>query len=183
MERSQKERVLAGELHMANNSELASDHLRAHDLLARFNATQATKEAERRELLKQLLGSFGEGAVLRPTLRCDYGYNISIGAHTFVNYDCVLLDCNTIGQEDQTAPGAHIYTATHPLDAATHQSGAEYALPVRIANGAWIGGGSIICPGVIIGENTVVGASSVVAKDPSPDVLAAGHPARMIRTY
>lgn len=96
---------------------------------------------------------------------------------------CCVHAVKIIGKEDQTAPGLHIYTATHPLDAATHQSEAEYALPVRIANGAWIGGGSIICPGGIIGENTVVGASSVVAKDPSPNVLVAGHPARMIRTY
>jgi maltose O-acetyltransferase len=55
MERSQKERMLAGELYVANDPELASDHLRAQDLLAQFNATQATQEAERRELLSNCL--------------------------------------------------------------------------------------------------------------------------------
>jgi acetyltransferase-like isoleucine patch superfamily enzyme len=87
--------------------ELSSDHLRAQAILAKFNATPADADDERRLLLTQLLGRIGEGTVLKPTLRCDYGYNIFIGNRTFVNYDCLLLDCNriTIGDEVQIAPG------------------------------------------------------------------------------
>jgi maltose O-acetyltransferase len=184
MERTQKERMLAGELYFAHDPELSSEHLRAQKLLARFNATEATQEKERKDLLKELCGHFGDAAVVKPTLRCDYGFNISIGARTFINYDCILLDCNTItiGEEVQVAPGVQIYTAAHPLDAAARRSGAEYALPVRIEDGVWLGGGSIVCPGVSIGCNTVVGAGSVVTKDLPPDVLAVGSPARIIRS-
>lgn len=184
MERTQKERMLAGELYFANDPELSREQLRAQKLLERFNTTEATQEAERTDLLKELCGYFGKAAVVKPTMRCDYGYNISIGARTFINYDCVLLDCNTItiGEEVQIAPGVQIYTATHPLDAAARRTGAEYALPVRIEDGVWLGGGSIVCPGVTIGCNTVVGAGSVVTKDLSPNVLAVGNPARIIRS-
>jgi maltose O-acetyltransferase len=44
----------------------------------------------------------------------DYGYNIFIGNRTFVNYDCLLLDCNriAIGDEVQIAPGVTIGTNT-----------------------------------------------------------------------
>lgn len=183
MERTQKERMLAGELYMASDPELSRDHLNAQELLARFNASGATDEVERTSLLEQLFGYFGEAAVVKPTLRCDYGYNISIGARTFVNYDCTFLDCNTItiGEEVQIAPGVQIYTATHPLNAAERRSGAEFALPVTIGDGVWLGGGTIVCPGVAIGSNTVVGAGSVVTKDLPPNVLAAGSPARIIR--
>jgi Maltose acetyltransferase len=87
----QKAKMLAGELYMANEPELAADHLRAQALLAKFNATAADADEERRVLLKQLLGRIGEGTVLKPTFRCDYGYNIAIGERTFINYDCVLL--------------------------------------------------------------------------------------------
>lgn len=183
MKRTQKELMLAGELYMASDPVLRSDYLRAQDILARFNATVPLQGHERLTLLQELMGSFGEGSVLLPTLRCDYGYNISIGARTFINYDSVLLDCNTItiGEEVQIAPGVHIYTATHPLDAQARRSGAEYALPVHIEDGVWLGGGTIVCPGVTIGCNTVVGAGSVVTKDLPSGVLCAGNPARVIR--
>ena len=69
---------------MASDPELAADHLRAQALLAKFNATAAYADAERHMLLTQLLGRIGEGTVIKPVLRCDYGYNITIGDRTFV---------------------------------------------------------------------------------------------------
>lgn len=182
--RSQRERMLAGDLYLADDPELVAAHLAAQALLAAFNATAATEAAQRNDLLTRLFGSWGEGAVLKPTLRCDYGFNISIGPRSFVNYDCTFLDCNRIdiGAEVQIAPGVHIYTATHPLDPAIRRSGLESALPVRIGDGVWIGGGSILCPGVTIGENTVIGAGSVVTRDLPPNVIAAGNPCRILRS-
>lgn len=175
--------MLAGELYMSDDPELATAHLRAQGLLARFNATSAAADDERRALLTDLFESFGEGTVLKPTLHCDYGFNITIGRRAFINYDCTLLDCNriTIGDEAQIAPGVHIYTATHPLDPAQRRAGWESALPVTIADGVWLGGGAIVCPGVTIGENTVVGAGSVVTRDLPPGVLAVGNPCRVVR--
>jgi maltose O-acetyltransferase len=79
-------------------------------------------------------------------------------------------------------PGIHLYTATHPLDAATRKSGLESALPIAIGNGVWLGGGTIVCPGVTIGENTVVGAGSVVVRDLPANVLAVGNPCRVVRS-
>jgi maltose O-acetyltransferase len=142
-----------------------------------------TRFKERRALLTGLFARFGEESVLKPTLRCDYGFNIAIGDRTFVNYDCVFLDCNriTIGDEVQIAPGVHLYTATHPVEARARRSGVEYALPVVIADGVWLGGGVIVGPGVTIGENTVVGAGSVVARDLPANVIAAGNPCRVLR--
>jgi maltose O-acetyltransferase len=179
----QKAKMLAGELYIANDPELDAAHLRAQEVLARFNSSAADDGDERRSLMRDLFASFGEGTVVRPTLRCDYGFNISIGERTFINFDCVLLDCNniTIGDEVQLAPGVHIYTATHPIDARERRAGFEYALPVSIGDGAWLGGGTIVCPGVSIGENTVVGAGSVVTRDLPANVVAAGNPCRILR--
>ncbi len=111
------------------------------------------------------------------------GFNIAIGERTFINLDCILLDCNRImiGDEVQFAPGVHIYTAPHPVDAKQRRSGVEYALPVTIGDGAWLGGGVIVCPGVTIGENTVVGAGSVVTRDLPANVVAVGNPCRVMR--
>ena len=179
---SEKEKMLAGELYRATDSELVADHLRAQDLLQRFNATRADQVDQRLELLTQLCGAFGSGSVLKPAFRCDYGFNIRIGRNVFVNYDCVFLDCNriTIGDDVQIGPAVQIYTAQHPTDPATRRSGLEYALPVTVGDNVWIGGGTILCPGVAIGENTVVGAGSVVTRDLPPGVVAVGNPCRIM---
>ena len=180
----QKAKMLAGELYLATDAQLVAEDRRAQELLFRFNVTPPGAEDERRALLGELFDTFAPGAVLRPSFRCDYGSNISIGEDTFINYDCVFLDCSriTIGREVQIAPRVQIYTATHPLDAATRRSKLEFALPVVIEDGAWLGGGAIVCPGVTIGANTVVGAGSVVTRDLPPGVLAVGNPCRVLRT-
>jgi maltose O-acetyltransferase len=179
----QKAKMLAGQPYMASDPELSAAHLRAQAILARFNATSADADAERRTLLTELFERIGQGTVLKPTLRCDYGFNIAIGDRTFINYDCLLLDCNriTIGDEVQIAPGVHIYTATHPIDAKARRSGIESALPVVIGDGVWLGGRAVVCPGVTIGANTVVGAGSVVTRDLPANAVAVGNPCRVIR--
>jgi maltose O-acetyltransferase len=141
-------------------------------------------ELYRAGLLTRLFEDFGPDPVVEPPFRCDYGSNISVGARSFVNYGSVWLDCNriTIGEDVQMGPGIHLYTATHPLDAATRKSGLESALPIAIGTGVWLGGGTIVCPGVTIGENTVVGAGSVVVRDLPANVLAVGNPCRVVRS-
>ena len=183
-ETSQRERMLAGRLYMASDPELVALTGRAQHLVHQINATRADDTATLTALLTRLLGRLGEGAIVKPSFRCDYGVHISIGERTFVNYDCVFLDCATItiGAEVQIAPGVHLYTATHPLDAATRRSGLEAAHPITIGDGVWLGGRVVVCPGVTIGENTVVGAGSVVTRDLPAGVLAAGAPCRPVRT-
>jgi len=179
----QKDKMLAGELYLAHDPELVAAHLHAQAVLARFNATAADAAEERRTLLAGLFGRLGEGAVVKPNLRCDYGFNIHLGDRSFINFDCTMLDCRRIdiGEEVLIAPGVHIYTATHPVDAATRRARLELAKPVAIGDGCWLGGGVIVCPGVTIGENTVVGAGSVVTRDLPANVVAAGNPCRVVR--
>jgi acetyltransferase-like isoleucine patch superfamily enzyme len=118
-----------------------------------------------------------------PPLRLDYGQYIHIGADTFLNYDCVLLDvCEIrIGSRCQLGPRVQILTATHPLDAAQRAEGWESGAPVRIGDDVWIGGGAIILPGLVIGDGSVVGAGSVVTHDVPARTVVAGNPARVIR--
>ena len=168
---------------MADDPELLADHARARLLVERFNATSVTEPDERQALLEELLGHVGEGAEIRPPFQCDYGYPISLGARSFINYGAFVLDCApvTIGAEVWIATGVQLLTATHPLEAAPRRAGWESAAPITIEDGAWLGGGAIVCPGVTIGENTVVGAGSVVTRDLPAGVLAVGNPARVVR--
>ena len=180
---TEKEKMLAGEPYRASDPELAAERAWALRLVSRFNAVAGEDAGAGAAVLRELFGEMGDGVVVMPSFRCDYGYNVRLGRNTFINYDCVFLDCCpiTIGADVQIAPAVQIYTATHPIDAAIRRSGLESARPVAIGDDVWIGGGSIILPGVTIGAKTVIGAGSVVTRDLPPNVVAVGNPCRVIR--
>ena len=177
-----RERMLAGELYLADDPVLAEEQARAARLLHRFN--QTSDGAERHGLLLELLGELGEGSEIKPPLRCDYGFRIRVGARTFVNYGLVALDVASIAIADdvQIGPNVQLLTPTHPIDPDARRAKWEAAEPIAIEANVWLGGGVIVLPGVTIGENTVVGAGSIVTKDLPPNVVAAGNPARVVRS-
>lgn len=180
---TQRERMLAGELYLADDPELRADSLRARRLQESFNRTTADEPEERRRILSELLGEFGEDSEVRPPFYCDYGYQIRIGARTFVNFGLVALDVGAIDIADdvQIGPNVQLLTPTHPVEPETRRAKWEAAMPITVCSNAWLGGGVIVLPGVTIGENTVVGAGSVVTKDLAADVVAVGNPARVVR--
>lgn len=178
-----RERMLAGELYIADDPEIEAAARRAHLLMDAINATRADEASRRHELLTALLGALGDDTVIRPPLYIDYGSNLSLGHRCFVNYGLVALDVApiTIGDDVQIATNVQLLTPTHPLDAAQRRDRWEAAQPITIGDNVWLGGGAIVCPGVRIGSDTVVGAGSVVVDDLPPGVLAVGNPARVIR--
>ncbi|HEU0335649.1 MAG TPA: sugar O-acetyltransferase [Gaiellaceae bacterium] len=178
-----KQRMLRGDLYHADDPELAADSARAQALVERYNATRHDEQELRDQLLRELLGEVGDGVVVRTPFRCDYGSHIAIGAGTFLNYDCVLLDVAPIriGAACQLATRVQLLTAGHPLDPRPRRDGWEFGEPISIGDNVWLGGGAIVCPGVAIGDDTVVGAGAVVTRDLPAGVLAAGVPARVLR--
>ena len=183
-QRSMRERMLAGDLYLADDAEIAEQAAVAHDVMAAYNATTSRQEPLRRVLLAQLLGAVGDGTVLRPPLYVDYGSNLRIGARTFVNFGLVALDVAaiTIGDDVQIGPNVQLLTPTHPVEPEPRRDKWEAARPITIGDNVWLGGGVIVLPGVNIGANTVVGAGAVVTKDLPADVVAVGNPARVVRT-
>ena len=183
--RSEKDKMLAGELYRPADPEIQSDLAATAQWLARYNAALADPPAVRHALLAQRLARVGEGVVVRPPFFCDYGYNIRLGDGVFVNFNCVFLDVVAIvvGDRTQIGPAVQIYAADHPRDPVVRRSGIEFGRPVTIGADVWIGGGAIILPGVSIGDDAIVGAGSVVTKDVPPGARVAGNPAhsRIIR--
>jgi len=175
--RSQRDRMLSGELYRADDPELVAARRACRRLLDAFNAGDE-------HVLPELLGSLGKGSEILPRFQCDYGTQISMGAGCFVNYDAIFLDCAsiTIGDHVQIGPRVQLVTALHPVD--DHESrraGWESAAPIVIADNAWLSSGVIVCPGVTISENSVIGAGSVVVRDIRAGVLAVGSPCRVLR--
>ncbi|MGW4467266.1 sugar O-acetyltransferase [Micromonospora sp. NPDC004704] len=180
---SHKERMLAGELYLADDPEIIADAQRAALLMERFNASSVGTPELRRQLLVELLGSVGDGVGVRPPFYCDFGYRISIGSGTFVNYGAVMLDVApiTIGADVQIGPNVQLLTPTHPTEPEPRRAKWEAAKPIVIGDNVWLGGGAIVLAGVTVGENTVVGAGAVVPRDLPPNVIALGNPARIHR--
>jgi maltose O-acetyltransferase len=181
--RSHWERMLAGDLYIADDPRIEEEQRRAHRLQEAFNRSGVDDPAGRLALLTELLGAIGADTVIRPPFYCDYGSHVRIGARTFVNYGLVALDVApiTIGDDVQIAPNVQLLTPTHPIDADLRRAKWEAAEPIVVGDNVWLGGGAIVLPGVTIGSDTVVGAGAVVTKDLPSGVVAVGNPARVIR--
>jgi maltose O-acetyltransferase len=182
--RSNRERMLAGDLYVAEDPELAARMRRAERLAAEFGEIAPKDPEAGREILASLLGGIGEDAHIRAPIYVDYGEHLTIGPRTFVNFGLVALDVApiTIGADCQIGPNVQLLTPYHPTEPEPRRARLEAAAPITIGDNVWLGGGAIILPGVTIGENAVVGAGAVVTKDVPSGVVAAGNPARVLRS-
>lgn len=180
--KTEKEKMIAGELYFANDPELVSDRMFARSQSQIIN--QAESAELRSQLLKETFGRTGKKIYMEPVINFDYGYNIFVGENFYANFNCTFLDVSTIeiGDNCMFAPNVQLYTATHPLHPVKRNSGLEYAKPIKIGDNVWLGGGVIVTPGVTLGNNVVVGAGSVVTKSFPDNVVIAGNPARIIKT-
>jgi maltose O-acetyltransferase len=185
MHQTEREKMLADRPYIGiSDPELQIMMARAQDLLHLFNCLHPNESVKRREIVQNLFGSIGEIFEIKPPFRCDYGCHIYAKENLYINYDCIILDCNQVyfGNNVLLAPKVQIYTAYHPLAPEMRRSGWEMAASISIGDDVWIGGGAIICPGVTIGNNTTIGAGSVVTKDIPANVVAVGNPCRVIKS-
>lgn len=190
--RSEKEKMLAGEIYNAGDKELITRWHLAKKLMREYSQTDTTDKEALNKILDQLLGSRGENVWIAAPIFVDYGENIHIGNNCEINMGCTFLDCNkiTIGDNSGIGPNVQIFAVTHPVNPKERLSQGEgdnfpfwlaSTAPVTIGSNVWIGGGTIVLPGVTIGDNTTIGAGSVVNKSIPANCLAAGNPCKVIR--
>ena len=179
--RTEKEKMLAGEIYNCLDPELEAERQKTKDLFRRYNLTEDV--TERQTILQQLLGHIGQDSIIEPPFYCSYGMNTHIGDHVFLNYLCNIIDNNEvhIGHHVMIGPAVQIYTAAHPLQAEARIQGWEVTKPIVIEDNVWLGGGAILLPGVRIGRNAVVGAGAIVTQSVLANTVVAGNPARVIR--
>ncbi|MBN4004073.1 sugar O-acetyltransferase [Nostoc sp. LPT] len=185
LQKTEKQKMLAGELYLASDRELNAERKRARRLLRLYNATTEEEPEKQLQLLQDLMGKLGSNSEIVQPFFCDYGSNIHAGNNVYIGYGGVILDCNIVELGDNLLCGPYlqIYTAYHPTDPDLRlaKRELELAAPIKIGSNVWIGGGVIICPGVTIGDNTTIGAGSIVVKDIPANVVAVGNPCRVVR--
>src|SRR5260221_8426453 len=116
--RSEREKMLAGDIYLSPNPELMGLISEARVRLNAFNNTPRSDAPARIAALSALLGKPADCWIESP-FTCDYGVHLDIG-RCFVNANCIFLDSNriTIGDRVLIATGVQLLTATHPVDAA-----------------------------------------------------------------
>ena len=181
--KTEKEKMLAGEVYDACDKELLEDLNRVKVLCQQYNNLLPTDFAARNAMLVEILGQADKDTFINQPFYCDYGKHIRVGKRFFANFGLTVLDeaFVSIGDDCFVGPGVHIYTACHSTNPAERATRKEWAKPVTIGNNVWIGGNVTILPGVIIGDNSTIGAGSVVTHDIPADSIAAGNPANVIK--
>ena len=178
MERREIEKMRGEELYNFSAPEIQASLIRAKKLCARLNRISSVDE-EYRELIEMLIPDLPKSAEICPPFTCDHGHGIRLGASSFINYGCVILDeaYVSIGQNVKIGPHCQLFTPQHPIDYKERREPKETAHPITIGDDTWLGGGVVVCPGVIIGRRCIIAAGSVVIHDIPDDSLAAGNPA------
>lgn len=181
-DRSNLQRMLAGDWYIAEDPEIAALASRCRSLLDRFNATDHIDE--RRVILREMFRSVGDDATITRPLYCEYGSQLTIGDRFFANTGLVALDVASIsiGDDVLLGPNVQLLTPTHPIEPEPRIAKWEAAYPITIGNNVWVGGGAIILGGITVGDDSVVGAGSVVTRDVPARVVVAGNPARALRS-
>lgn len=181
--RTNRERMLAGELYIADDPESARIARKAVVLSDAYHRAVVVGDEGARGILSDLVGTLGPDVEIKPPLFVDCGENIHVGARTFINYNLTALDVApiVIGEDCQLGPNVQLLTPTHPIAPQPRRDKLEAAKPITLGDNVWLGGGVIVCPGVTIGDNSVIGAGSVVTRDIPANVVAVGNPARVIR--
>ena len=181
---TEKEKMLAGMVYDATNSEVIAELQTTREVLYEFNSLHPAETLRMKEILKDLFGKVGDdNFLINQPVRCDYGKQISIGKRFFANFNFTVLDeaCVTIGDDCFVGPNVSIYTACHSTDPVERNTRQEWAKPVTIGHNVWIGGSVTILPGVNIGDNVTIGAGSVVVGDIPPNTVAVGSPCKVIK--
>ncbi|GEK78819.1 acyltransferase [Agrococcus baldri] len=132
--------------------------------------------------------SLGARSAVRPSSYYGgaVGERLRIGDRSSIATGC-FIGCSgaiDIGADVMLGPGVQLHAENHRFadPAAPIKAQGVERLGIVIEDDCWIGAGSIITAGVRIGHGSVIGAGSVVTRDVPPDSIAAGSPARVLRS-
>ena len=172
------QKMRSSRLYSFEDADVLDSCRHANELCARLSGMTLSSPDYRRTL-ESLIPGVPQSSAVNPPFHCDHGNGIIIGEHTFINYDCIILDGGfvTIGSHCKIGPRCQLLTPQHPKDYEERRRPVETCFPITIGDDCWLGGGVTVCPGVSIGARSIIAAGSVVVRDIPADSLAAGNPA------
>jgi len=167
-------------------SELINQRKSVHELCRQFTRSPSKGNLKR---LKALFHSCGDDVFIEYGFHMDYGDSITIGARSYINAGCTIVDAPSaaqqnidIGSDCLIGPNVQLLAVSHDMKPNERLNKCNYAKPIIIGNNVWLGGGVIVLGGVTIGDNCVIGAGSVITKNTDENNFYAGNPAIKIRS-
>jgi acetyltransferase-like isoleucine patch superfamily enzyme len=131
----------------------------------------------------------GEHALLEPHvwITAPGEARVRIGGGTYLNIAVMVaaVELVEIGEHCMFANGCFVTDGSHRFDdpdTPVPWQGFTTKGPTRVGDNVWCGANVVITSGVTVGERCVIGANSVVTEDLPPRSIAAGAPARVLRT-
>lgn len=150
-------------------------------LTIQLNSIYHTPE-EVRAIFSEIIGEpVDDSFCLFPPFYADFGKNIHVGKHVFINSGCHFQDQGGITIGDGALIGHNVVLATINHDLNPAHRGDNLPAPIVIGKNVWIGSNATILPGVAIGDGAVVAAGAVVSKNVPPNTVVGGVPARIIK--
>ncbi len=150
-------------------------------LTAELNSTYHSPE-EIRLLMQRITGRKIDGTFkLFPPFYTDFGKNIRLGRHVFINACCCFQDQGGITIGDGTLIGHRVTMATINHGLRPEERHIHHVAPIVIGKNVWIGSGATLLPGVRIGDGAVVAAGAVVSRNVAAGSIVGGVPAVRLR--
>lgn len=135
------------------------------------------------KLFSMLTGKpVNEGFGMFPPFYTDCGKNITVGKDVFINSCCCFQDQGGIKIGDGALIGHNVVLATLNHGFIPEERKNTIPKPIVIGKNVWIGSNSTVLGGVTIGDNAIIGAGSLVNKDVPQNIIAAGVPAKIIKS-
>lgn len=132
------------------------------------------------KLLRLFGARVGKGVTLKPNINIKYPWLLEIGDHVWIGEGVWIdnLAPVSIGNHVCISQGALLLTGNHNYKKKTFDL---MVGKITLADGAWIGAKSVVCPGVTCGSHSVLAVGSVAVKDLKPYFIHQGNPAVPVR--
>ncbi len=129
--------------------------------------------------LRRFGARVGHQTRIRPTVRIEQPWNLTIGNDTSIGDRAVVYCLGKVRMGDHVSISQHAH-----ICAGTHDH-ASRGLPllkpsITIENDAWIAADAYVGPGVTIGAGAVLGARGCAFKDLEPATIYGGNPCRVL---
>ncbi len=135
----------------------------------------------KRGLLRLFGAAIGERAVIKPSVKIKFPWNLSVGNFCWIGEHAWIdnLAPVTLGDHAVVSQDVYLVTGNHDMNS----PGFDLMLaPIELKQGAWAAARSVVCPGVVLGECAVLTAGSVASKSLDAWGVYSGNPATFVRT-